>query len=77
MNGDLGKIYKAINEVDKKIVAIQTEQKIRHEENQKYMKILDELPCDKNVVMVESISTQVKALWVLVVSVIIIGIMLK
>jgi len=77
VNGDLGKIYKAINDVDKRLVIIQTRQEERHVENQRYIKRIDNLPCEKYLGKVDGMATQMKYIWILMISVVLLGIILK
>jgi hypothetical protein len=45
MNGDLGKIYKAIQDVNSRLDILETKQEQRHLFNVPRMEKLDELPC--------------------------------
>jgi len=75
MNGDFKTIYDAVKEVEKKIVEIQTTQRVRHSENKRYMLKLDDLPCSTQTERIRSLQVKVGWLFTLVVSVLILGVL--
>jgi len=60
---DLGKIYALVKMIEKEIVEIQTTQKIRHEENQRYMRMLDTLMCATHKEKINGLGVAIKCLW--------------
>jgi len=67
LNGDLGKIYEAIHDVNDKVIAMQVEQKIRHEENRGAMKKLAKLPCQNHATDLRWIKGSVRMLWLVLI----------
>lgn len=66
MNGNLGKIYKAITEVKVELATISTRQEERHIENQKKLERLDNLPCKVHVERMKSFKLAIGCLYAMI-----------
>ena len=63
MNGDLGKIYKAINDVAKDVAVIEERQANQHEENKRKLNTLDNLPCLSHIEKLKNLTWSVNIMW--------------
>ncbi len=76
MNGDLGKIYKAIHQVELKVEHIHTKQVENHRENKEKLGKLDDLSCKVHVEKLSNLDKDLTRLRNVVMGVVVGGIVL-
>ena len=63
MNGDLGRIYKAINKVAIKVAVIEERQNNNHNENKTKMLVLSKLPCKVHIEKLKNLTRSINTMW--------------